>query len=45
MEALGAQMEVLGKEMEILSDAANRETLGLIDQALRDGKAEAIERH
>ncbi|WP_146907079.1 M56 family metallopeptidase [Arenimonas daejeonensis] len=44
MEDLGAQMEVLGKEMEILSDAANRETLGLIDQALRDGKAEAIER-
>ena len=44
MEDLGAQMEVLGKEMEVLSDAANRETLGLIDQALRDGKAEAIER-
>jgi beta-lactamase regulating signal transducer with metallopeptidase domain len=45
MEALGAQMEVLGEEMETLSDAANRETLGVIDQALRDGKAEAIERH
>ena len=44
MESLGAQMEVLGKEMEALSDAANRETLGLIDQALRDGKAEAITR-
>lgn len=45
MEALGAQMEVLGKEMEVLSDNANRQTLGLIDQALREGKAEMIERH
>ena len=44
MEDLGAQMEVLGKEMETLSDAANRQTLGLIDQALREGKAVAIER-
>lgn len=42
MEALGAQMEVLGKQMETLSDAANRETLGLIDQALREGKAEHL---
>lgn len=44
MEDLGAQMEVLGKEMEVLSDTANRQTLTLIDQALRDGKAVAIER-
>lgn len=42
MEDLGAQMEVLGKQMEALSDAANRETLNLIDQALRDGKAERL---
>lgn len=44
MEDLGAQMEALGKDMETLSDAANRQTLTLIDQALRDGKAEAIAR-
>jgi phage-related tail protein len=42
MEALGAQMEVLGKQMEALSDAANRETLSLIDQAVRDGKAQRL---
>lgn len=44
MEALGDQMSLLGDQMEKLSDAANRQTLGLIDQAMRDGKAEAIER-
>lgn len=44
MEALGDQMSLLGDQMEKLSDSANRQTLSLIDRAVRDGKAEAIER-
>lgn len=42
MEALGEQMEALGERMEAVSDTANRQTLALIDRALREGKATPV---
>lgn len=39
MEALGEQMEVLGEEQERLSQAADKQTKRLIEEALRSGKA------
>lgn len=43
MQALGEKMDELGRRMEALSETANRTTLDLIDQALRDGKAVAVD--
>jgi len=39
MEALGARMEVLGKRQEALVRKAERDTNGLIDEAMRKGLA------
>ncbi|MFY2763182.1 M56 family metallopeptidase [Arenimonas sp. MALMAid1274] len=43
MKPLGARMDVLGAQMEKLSEQASRRTYALIDQALREGKAIAVD--